>query len=85
MPLKSIVFPSNLAGVPVWSLPNLKPAEAREADKPREGASLSRPAGKRFMPEKFMTVLPSLFVREPGWGENAYRYGFHQKERFLYR
>jgi hypothetical protein len=51
-PPKSMVLISSLAGVPVCSRPSLNPAALREAERPIEGASLSRPAGNRLRPEK---------------------------------
>jgi hypothetical protein len=43
---------SSLAGVPVCNLPSLKPALARDSERPRAGESPIRPAGKRFMPNE---------------------------------
>ena len=43
---------SSLAGVPVCNLPSLKPALARDSERPRAGESPIRPAGKRLMPKQ---------------------------------
>ena len=51
-PPKSMVLISSLAGVPVCSRPSLNPAALREAERPIEGASPSRPAGNRLRPEE---------------------------------
>jgi len=50
MLLKLIDLADKRGGVPVFSLPNLKPAERRDAERPTEGASLILPAGKDFNP-----------------------------------
>jgi hypothetical protein len=47
---------SSLAGVPVCNLPSLKPALARDSERPRAGESPILPAGKRFMPEAYVCV-----------------------------
>ena len=51
-PPKSMVLISSLAGVPVCSRPILNPASLREAERPIERASPSRPAGNRLRPEE---------------------------------
>ncbi len=51
---------SSLAGVPVCNLPSLKPALARDSERPRAGESPILPAGKRFKPEK----RAHIYIRE---------------------
>lgn len=79
--MKSIVEASNLAGVPVLSLPSWKPACLREAERPVEGeaASCILPAGKLFKPEsncEYEVIEVKLW---------AYLCGFHQLEKCLCR
>ena len=56
-PTKLMVFLSSRAGVPVCRRPSAKPAEARDAESPVEGASPILPAGKRLRPTKNLVRL----------------------------
>ena len=56
-----MVFLSTRAGVPVCKRPSWKPAARNEADRPIAGASLIRPAGKRFIPE--IALVPKVYYR----------------------
>src|SRR6266550_4818600 len=58
-----MVFLSSRAGVPVCRRPREKPAEARDAESPVEGASPMRPAGKRLSPEKSSARPEKRYLR----------------------
>ena len=47
---QSIVVPSSLGGVPVFSRPSVKPARSNDFESPIAGASSTRPAGQFFSP-----------------------------------
>lgn len=70
---KSMLSLSSRAGVPVCNRPSWKPALRREPERPTEGASSMRPAGKRFMPaDNSSTIDRDGYITYAGCLTNVY-------------
>ena len=74
----------SLAGVPVFRRPSLKPASAREEERPAlgEAASPMRPAGNDSRPVYNVSEIRTAMNKD---GRLSYRYEFRQTGRYQCR